>query len=333
LNSTDSPNDRPRVGLITNPHSRRNRAALAEIQALVAAHGKVRHRVTQSVDDVRSALQEFAEQSVGVVAINGGDGTTAQVFTALLDASPFAIQPAVVLLPGGTTNMNAADAGMRGSLTKAVEKLCRWSAGETLSEERLFRPILCVEGAVGQGALYGMFFGAGAIIINGIEHCTGHVHRVGLTDEIGPGVTLLRAVWGVLRGDPQFTAPIEVTLRLDEQDTPTQKRLAILLVTSLERLFLGLHPWWGDEQQPLHCTWIDKPAQGLLRKLPGLLRGKPATGATPENGYFSHNARQLELDMDTTFTIDGELYQASREHGPIRISHGGTIEFLKIGSS
>jgi len=332
LNCTDISIDHPHIGLITNPYSRRNRAALADVEAAIAAHGDVRHHITPSIDAVQTALREFAEQGVNVVAINGGDGTTAQIFGALLNHSPFAKQPAVVLLPGGTTNMNAADAGMRGNLKQAVEKLCRWSAGGTCTVERLSRPILRIDGAIGQDALYGMFFGAGTIIINGIEHCTSQVHRIGLTDEIGPGVTLLRAVWGILCGDPQFTAPVDVTLRLDGQDDASQKQVAILLITSLERLFLGMRPWWGHEQQPLHSTWIEKPAQGLLRKLPGLLRGKPGTGATPGNGYFSHNIRQLELDMDTTFTIDGELYQASREHGPIRVSQGGTIEFLKIDS-
>ncbi len=332
MNSTQPTIDRPRIGLITNPHSRRNRAGLTDIEALVATHGTVHHRITQSIDDVSTAIQELAEQDVNVVAINGGDGTTAQVFGALLDASPFTEQPAVVLLPGGTTNMNAMDTGMRGSLAQSVEKLCRWSAGEALSVERLSRPILRVDGAVDQNALYGMFFGAGSIIINGIEHCTSQVHRIGITDEIGPGITLLRAVWGVFRGDPHYTAPVEATLRIDGQGTSAQNQLAILTVTSLERLFLGIHPWWGQEQQPLHSTWIEKSARHLLRNLPGLLRGKPGTGATPGNGYFSHNTRQLEVDMDATFTIDGELYQASREHGPLRISHGGDIEFLKIGS-
>ena len=331
MNSTHTFKDRPRIGLISNPHSRRNRAALADIEAMIAAKGDILHRITQSADELPVALQAFAEQGINVVAINGGDGTTSQVFAALLNASPFREQPAVVLLPGGTTNMNAADAGMRGRLDRQIGKLCRWSAGEALSVERLTRPVLRIDGAVGQDALYGMFFGAGSIIINGIEHCTRHIHNVGLTDEIGPGVTLLRAVWGVLRDDPQFTAPIHVALRPDEQGEAAQKQLAILLVTSLERFFLGIHPWWGEEKNPLHCTWIEKPAQGLLRRLPGLLRGKPGKGATPENGYFSHNTRQLELSMDTTFTIDGELYQASREHGPVRVSHGGDIECLKIG--
>lgn len=298
----------------------------------MSACGNIDHYITQSADEVPLALRRFSEQGVGVVAINGGDGTTAQVFSAILDASPFETQPAVVLLPGGTTNMNAADVGLRGNLKQSVDRLCRWSDGEALPVERLSRPILHISGAVGQGTLYGMFFGAGAIIIGGIEHCTSQIHRMGITDEIGPGVTLLRAVWGVLRGDPQFAAPITAHIRIEGQAEVAQRQLAILLITSLERLFLGIHPWWGREPLPLHSTWVEKSAPGLVRKLAGLLRGKPGAGATAENGYFSHNVRQLELDMDASFTIDGELYQASREHGPICIGQGGNIEFLKIGS-
>jgi len=333
LNSTDTSNDRPRIGLITNPHSRRNRDGLAIVETRVSAQGNIDHVITQSAADIAVALRRFAEQGVGVVAINGGDGTTAQVFGALLgDDSPFEAPPAVVLLPGGTTNMNAADVGLRGKLKTAIDRLCRWSNGEPLPVEHLSRPILRIDGAVGQGPLYGMFFGAGSIIIGGIEHCTSQVHRMGITDEIGPGVTLLRAVWGILRGDPQFAAPITVQIRTEGQREATQKQLAVLLVTSLERLFLGIHPWWGQEAQALHSTWIEKSAPGLVRRLAGLLRGKPGAGATAENGYFSHNVRQLELDMDASFTIDGERYQASREQGPVRIATGGHIEFLRIGS-
>jgi len=332
LNSTDATNDRPRIGLITNPHSRRNRDGLAMVEARVSAQRNIDHVITQSADDIAVALRRFSEQGVGLVAINGGDGTTAQVFGALLNDSPFETQPAVVLLPGGTTNMNAADVGLRGNLKTSIDRLCRWSDGEPLPVQRLSRPILRIDGAVGQGPLYGMFFGAGSIIIGGIEHCTSQIHRMGITDEIGPGVTLLRAVWGILRGDPQFAAPITVRIRTEGQHEAMQKQLAILLVTSLERLFLGIHPWWGQETQALHSTWIEKSAPGLVRRLAGLLRGKPGAGATTKNGYFSHNVRQLELDMDATFTIDGERYQASREQGPVCIVEGGNIEFLKIGS-
>ncbi|VAW80563.1 FIG00480695: hypothetical protein [hydrothermal vent metagenome] len=330
MNSTQPPNDRPRIGLITNPHSRRNRAALADVEAMLKAHNNIRHYITRSEDEISLALQTFSEQDVQIVAINGGDGTTTQIFAALLNASPFDVPPTVVLLPGGTTNMNAADTGMRGKLKASIRLLCRWSDGETIRTQELYRPILRVDGAIGHDALYGMFFGAGTII-RGIEYCKTRVHRVGLINEIGPGVALLRALWGILCGDPKFAAPVDAYIRLAERGDAPERQLVILLVSSLERLFLGMRPWWGSEQQPLHCTWVQKPTYKLLRKLPGLLRGKPPASATPENGYFSHNTLQIELDMDATFTIDGELFQASREHGPIRVSHGGAIKFLKIG--
>ncbi len=331
MNSTLATTDRPRVGLITNPHSRRNRTALAALEARVSRCDGIEHRVTRDASEIPQALREFAARDVGVVAINGGDGTTAQVFAALFENTPFEKPPTVVLLPGGTTNMNAADAGMRGRLGRAVNELCRWADGETTGERRLRRSVLRVEGALGQPALYGMFLGAGTIV-RGIEYCHRHVHRVGLVDEIGPGVALLRAVWGVLRGDDAFAAPIDASIRLHGERDTRDIRLVILLATSLERLFLGMRPWWGNERGPLHCTWLQQPVKRLFRHIPGVLRGRPAASASPRNGYFSHDTASIELHMDATFTIDGELYRASRAHGPLRIGQAGELEFLKVGS-
>ena len=50
-----------------------------------------------------------------------------------------------------------------------------------------------------------------------------------------------------------------------------------------------------------------------------------------ENGYFSHNAREIRLWIDGAFTLDGEIYHASTEHGPVTVSNGGDIEFIRIG--
>ena len=62
-----------------------------------------------------------------------------------------------------------------------------------------------------------------------------------------------------------------------------------------------------------------------------MVRGRTNRHVTPENGYFSHNASEIRLWMDGTFTLDGEIYHASREHAPIILTNGGDIEFLRIG--
>jgi hypothetical protein len=61
-----------------------------------------------------------------------------------------------------------------------------------------------------------------------------------------------------------------------------------------------------------------------------VLRGKPNRHVTPANGYFSHNAGQIRLWMDGLFALDGEMHPASREHGPITITNGGNIDFLRM---
>jgi hypothetical protein len=80
----------------------------------------------------------------------------------------------------------------------------------------------------------------------------------------------------------------------------------------------------------LHCTWIEWPAPRLLRLFPSLLRGRPGTAAAPQNGYFSHNVDQIRLWLDGTFTLDGEMYDASVDHGPVTVASAGELEFIRI---
>ena len=121
---------RPKLGLLTNPHSRSNRARLAAVNAIVANQPNIHHRITEQPQQITDALPEFAAQGVQVLAINGGDGTTAQVFTALLEGGAFTTLPYVILLPGGTTNVNANDVGLRGRLERAVARMARWARGD-----------------------------------------------------------------------------------------------------------------------------------------------------------------------------------------------------------
>ncbi len=189
----------PRIGLISNPHSHRNRSRLVAIHAIVANHPNILHRVTEHADDIPEALHGFAGQGVDVLAINGGDGTTARVFTELLERRPFDRLPSVILLPGGTTNMNVGDVGLRGGLKRAVRRMVDWADGRNAGRvQRLRRPILRAQGDVDGNAAYGMFFGAGTII-NGIEYCHNSIHTLGIKDELGPGVVMMRSIWGIAR--------------------------------------------------------------------------------------------------------------------------------------
>ncbi len=323
------PEKSPGIGLITNPHSRRNRAHPGLVQAIVANHPYIHHQITRDRDDILRVLQDFAEQGVAVLAINGGDGTTSQVFTELFNKNPFTRFPSIILLPGGTTNMNVGDVGVRGSLKSALCRMVEWASTGKGRIQRLRRAMLRVEGSLDGKTTYGMAFGAGTVI-RGIEYCHSNVHRMGIKNELGPGLVTLRTIWGMARKEPYFSDPTPIRIELDGLPDPQVREVVLISINSLDRLFLGLKPYWGNEDAPLHCTWVQKPSHKVMRAFLAVLRGKPNRHVTPENGYFSHNAQKIQLWLDGTFAIDGELYHATNEQGPITVSSTDEIEFIRI---
>ncbi|MEE9422641.1 MAG: diacylglycerol kinase family protein [Gammaproteobacteria bacterium] len=321
--------DQPRIGMISNPNSGANRKHLQQINAIVAKQPAILHRVTSSADEIPAVLQQFKEQSINVLAINGGDGTTAEVFTHLLRDQALQPLPLFVLLPGGTTNMNVGDVGIRGDLRKAVKTLCAWPDQNRQTTEILQRSIVKVVPGDEALPVYGMFMGAGAII-QGIEYCHEKIHSRGVGNEIGPGLAMARTLWGILRRDPRFIQPVKTTVTLNNQSEPIEQSMLLMLVSSLERLFLGMHPYWGTESGTLHCSMISEDAPRFIRTLPSLLRGRPPRHATPENGYRSHNVDSLSLQMNGMLTLDGEMYNIDQTTGPARISDGGVLSFIRL---
>lgn len=317
------------VGLLSNPLSGRNRTQLQSIRGIVANQPGIHHRVTQSSGDVPAALSELADKSVGILAINGGDGTVARVLGCLLEDAPFDPLPIVVLLPGGTTNMDVGDVGLRGSLQDSAARLCRWAGSRDGRHQLLQRPLLRVVPGDGQPAVYGMFFGAGAII-QGIEYCRASLHTKGVANALGQGLTLVRSLWGIVQGDPRFAQPVTVSVTLDNGTPGPPEAQLLLLVSSLERLSLGIRPYWGREDGPLHVSLVRQGAGHFLRNLPALLRGKPGRHTTVAAGYRSHNADRVDLEMDATWTLDGELHRAQRRSGPVAISASAPLTFLRI---
>ena len=316
------------VGLISNPNSGRNRKHLRDIERIVANHPRVHHYPTTGPADVPAALSVLADRGVAVIAINGGDGTVARVLTHLLEDAPFEQLPLIALLPGGTTNMNAGDVGLRGGLVKAVQRLCRWADDDRIEGSLQRRAILRVDPGAGQSAAYGMFFGAGAII-HGIEYCRASIHTKGVASEIGPGLAMARTLWGIARRDRRFARPVAVSVTLDDTSTAPAEDILILLVSSLERLLLGMRPYWGKEDAPLHVSLIRTGAHRLLRNLPALLRGQPGRHVGAE-GYQSRNVARIGLSLDGPYTLDGEMYQASRSTGPVIITAGGPVTFIRL---
>jgi hypothetical protein len=172
-----------------------------------------------------------------------------------------------------------------------------------------------------------MFFGAG-VIIRGIELCHQQLYTWGLRNEWAPGLATLRILAAIARRDPAYIAPVPMAIGLNQQiPNPTLDYLAVL-VSSLERLFLGLRPYWGHESGALFYTAIRAHPKRVLWALPPLFWGRPNRFGIPENGYDSHNVNHVQLKLDSHFTLDGELYNS--QDGWVRISPGERLSFIRL---
>ena len=316
------------IAMISNPRSGHNRSQLAGIAAALAPRAQVRHLVTESAAELPAICAELTAQPLELLAINGGDGTVAAVFATLLDTVPAQRWPLLALLPAGTANMTAGDVGIRGSLRAALRRLLRWiDAPERTPGAVVERAVLRVEAGTGLRR-HGMFLGAG-LIMAGTEYAHRALHARGLRDDFSLGLGMVRSLWGIARGEAEFRRTQPLTLALDG-GAAQHFDARILAVSTLQRLFLGIRPFWGRESGLLALSLIESGAPGLLRNFPGLLRGCPGPRATPEAGYHSHRASELRLSFDGACNLDGEILQLSRADGPLRVSAVGPLQFLRL---
>jgi diacylglycerol kinase (ATP) len=330
---SDSPNvfaatEPLRVGVLNNPRSGGNRRGLGAVRKVLAAHPQVSHREVLTPSDVAAALVDFARKEVNVVVVNGGDGTIQAALTALCHHKPFEAIPPLAVLRAGTTSMTAGDVGLKGSREQALRRLLLWAEGGEGEVGILHRPVLRVQVDPHQDPIYGMFLGA-ASIYQGIQFFNNRLNRRGFRGEWAPGLTIALFLLAVARRGSDYVTPVPIRVGFDQR-SPERRDYLLLMISALERLFLGMHPFWGREERTLHYTAVEARPQHLLRALPALMRGRRNRYGTPDNGYFSHNVQQVQLTFNSGFTLDGELFKAESHLGPVVVQNGGKVSFLRL---
>jgi len=320
-----------RVALLSNPASGRNRQGMEKIRQILAKHPEATHWEARTPEEVSTALHSIATVAPDILAINSGDGTIAAALTALYNERPFSRQPILALLRGGTTNMTAGDIGLHGNARQALQKLLRWSQDVDPDVGLLQRAPLQIQCESSVSPRYGMFFGAGAIV-GGIEYCHRKILRPGMRDGFGPALCTLRMLIALVRGDRRYVTPVSIGVTSHPRLLPDEQArdYFVLMASTLERLYFGTHPFWGEEEGALYCTAIQSRARHALRTIPVLFRGRGNRHATETNGYWSRKIDCLELNMSGTFTIDGELYPLDETSGQLHISTAAPAYFLRF---
>jgi diacylglycerol kinase (ATP) len=285
--------------VLTNPNGYRVQRSLPRLQASLEQMTKVEHFISNDLTELDALLGARQWQREDLIIVNGGDGTVQHLLTRLLALCPAASLPRLAILPGGTTNMTAFAFNRSRSYRSSLNALKNALSGKQIQcqEHKL------VQVSNGVDKQVGVFFGAAAVV-RGIEYFHDRLNQRGARSEWGVGLVVLRAAWSMARRKAPFAESTRVHL-----SGSGEFNALILLVTSLERLILGIRPYWGQQPGFLHLTLIEQRAPHFLRYLARLVRGNPGHSLRPENGYHSRNINQLELTIDGPFTIDGEIFQ------------------------
>lgn len=317
-----------RVGFLNNPLSGGNRRRLGPVRRVLDAHAEVRRHDVETPADVAAALEDFARRGIDVVTINGGDGTVQAVLTAIFGDRIFESPPLLAVLTAGATSMIAGDVGVRGRRPDGLRRLLGWARSPDSRAGLVERSVLRVEPSPGTRPLFGMFFGTAAIE-QGIRFCRARVHTLGLRGELGAGLALAALLVGLARGRADAVTPVPITTAVDGEN-PQRRDHLVLMLTTLERLVLGLRPFWGQGPGPLRYTAALGRPRRLLAALPRVLRGRPGGHATVDNGYVSRNVDELRLWLEGAgYTLDGELFTGEPGRGPIVLRDGGRATFVR----
>ncbi len=321
---------RPRsLGVLSNGRSGRNqKGGLQTARRILAGYGEVPHHEVSTPEEIGEALRELSGDETEVLAVNGGDGTVQAVLSSLLRDRPFSRLPLLAVIPSGTTNMTAGDIGVGRHPGRSLRRLLRWTQARETGAVIESRPVLRVLANPTAVALYGMFFGT-AGIVQGTRYFHERIHAMGLRGELGPGITIARLLLDAARRRGKHVTPESICVQIDDRP-PEQHDWLLILVSTLQRLFLGLKPYWGGETAPLQYTALGAHPRCLLRVLPWLVRGRTHRRLTEPNGYYSYNAREIRLTLDSAFTLDGEIIPVDRADGPVLLQHGGDVRFLRL---
>lgn len=322
------------LAVISNPRSQRNRqGALAALKTVIADHPDVRHEELWDFSDLGPLIVSLMRDKVDVIAVNGGDGTVQAVLTELNRRDLNGRTPKLAVLAGGMTNVIAKDVGFDTSPGKGLERLL---ASMTSKDDAVgvttTRPLIGLALGPDEPPVYGMFFGA-AGFYQAVKLANDRVRTRRVAGSFASAWTLslslLRLLFGRSNTDDPLYRGEPMALDVDGDQRPNAPYL-LLIATTLDRLILGLRPFWHGNGKAIRYTSVDFPPKRLGRALLPVLRGRPKSWMG-EEGYRSGSASDLTIDIESPVVLDGEIFHP-HPGIPIRLTGDRTQTFVTAGN-
>lgn len=313
--------------LLVNPKSFRASHGLGDKASRLASELGADVVSIESPAALTTLVEGILERRQARIMVLAGDGTVHAIIDQLARLPAGAWIPDLLILPGGRTNLTAADLAPRRSALASIKlamfhaRHARWDAAV---EERA---VMRIE-QEGSPARHGFFIGA-ALVDSVIRHV--HAHRFAGTGPLQAGGP--SAAWHVIklgllamRGRSGLSCPSMAidAHGLGKLDGPMR---VLLLSTLLHRSGL-FDPYAERGHGDLRVTAVSRRAPRFLLRLPRLLCGRFSAAMSADAGYLSGRCDRVEIIGLAGISLDGEAFQTDPSR-PVVISTGPRLRFLR----
>ena len=313
-----------RVGLIVNPSSGKASGKGLALAEKLRGNASVTVAVLERFEQIGSFVDGMARDGVSDLFISSGDGTIQEILTHIAERKPFDRQPRLSLLPHGTTNLTAADLGLRHRAIAAQAEFMRSLA------PHVFKPrptIRCANPGDGR-VRHGMFVGTGAVAM-GTLYCQQAFNARGVKGQWATFGTLASAVSKALFSAPdaddetRLDRPYDITV--EANGTRYAEGLQLLqMSTTLEKLVLNTRPFWGGKNGPIRTSIFPYPLPSVMRWLLPAMYGGENRKPPPRSTSFC--SRELAVTSKAMFVIDGEFFPPPTDE-PLRLETGPVFTY------
>ncbi len=317
----------PLVVIISNPLSSTNAKNMDGIRAIVNASANVVHYEMDGIDSLGDAMELFSRANPAMLVINGGDGTIGAALAALLYKNPFNVIPPIAFLPGGKTNMTAADLGFKGRPVKVLKKLLKLAQAGEIPNLLTRRNLIEMDMGDGGQPKVGTFFGT-AGIVRGIFWCRENAYAKGLPNSVAhvwSAYRLVISALGLSRNKGLMVSnPMSITV---PGSARMSGRYSIVMCTTLDRLLFGTKPYGREGKGGLRFSALEAGPATLIRSFIGLITGR--FGNSSIEGLHVRKSDEVRIDGTDPVTLDGEIYQPLPDK-PVVLRGNRSLTFITL---
>lgn len=293
------------IGIITNPHSRRNRRFPEQMRRLAYVLGdNDSYELTNKIDDVRTVAERFKQSGIDILALNGGDGTNHVTLSTFIEVYGDTPLPKITFLRGGTMNTISDAIGIKGTPSRLLANLVEnYYTGVPF--ETTERDMLKITDET--GTRYGFIFGNG-IVSNFLELYYGTGHPSPSTAAVLVAKTIASIpLGGKMARD--VVKPFRASLQF-ENEKWDERDYTTVIASTIDQIGMGFRPFIRCEEKPhsFHLLAFMATPLDMVSLLPSIRLGLPL----PEEKVRSRVSANtiFKSNEPIVYTIDGDMHTA-----------------------